>query len=601
MRLPHLGSKLIGLCPLALAFFPFKTYADGFYDQAPVAMIQEAKMLGGRTDVTVVGDKGLTIRGTNLEGEGIRRPSLLVARAAELKAEQAIRAKSIAPFTEATDGALTLWESLQDWRTPVGFLQVMRRQSLSTDPQIVAFCDATLARCYDMQGDSDSAVAICSAYAKGPSRDEYSGRCRARYAMGLIKERRFKEAFDIAIEVKTSCPPHDVHRDKEDAYAMAIKLLNMIPPESQPDAGQALNNEEANLLSTVKENPRKYLRLGQLAEQHKEMTKAVEYYTEYRRQFPTEEVALNLGLKIARFQADAGQSAKALEAYESVWTRQPNVLAAATARIEAAALVSKGGRADEGLRILQEGFQTAKTAEVRATLLASLAENHLANRRIDEAASSYLQLMSQYGEQNAAKGAIQHLREVAPKVKNWQPLVQQILAWCTGSSKGRPPFGVQELTPQGLSDLRRLALVFYIQQGDYRNGLSWLQQCGAKCRPEDVNFVVLDEAWFYAEALRQAAKAPAGKIKPTEQPALIDMGLRGWGVAKSSQEGWDSLKATVAFVQATKPRADRVRKLCEELRKLAGTPYADEAAELLITTLEAVGEKKEADKVRQGG
>lgn len=567
---------------------------------APEALEEEAKTLGTRSDLTVIGKKGLVIRGTNLEGDGVRRPSMLLARAAELYAERALASGDFGCF-DGRDKALSIWEELQDWRTPVGYLRQFKKLHGKANPALAAACDFHIAQCYERQGDTESASAIYRSYATVPADNEHVGRCKALYALSLVKERSFKEAAEIAQEVKTKCPFRDIYREKLDAYGLALQVLGQIPPEIHPEAAQAAGADEAAILAGAKENPRKYLQLGQLAEQRDEKTKAAEYYQAFRKNFPTDATSIDLGLKLARMLVETKQVPKALETYQSVWVGNPNLPQAATARVEAAQLSVQSGRTDDAVKLIQEGIAASNVAEVKATLTAALAELYLTNRKPEEAAALYIQLMSQYGEQNAAKGAIDKLRTIAPRLKNWPNVVQQIFTWITGAKSGRPPYGIHELTPQAVSDLRRLALTLYVENNDFRGGLSWLQQCGAKSRDQDLNLIVLDEAWFYTECLRQAASAEAQKkLRATDYPGFIDMGLRGWNIAKQSPEGWESLKAAAAFIKTIKPRTDRVKKLCDELKALKGTPYAEEANDLLLDVLDAIGDKKEADKVRQG-
>ncbi|MDD2711274.1 MAG: tetratricopeptide repeat protein [Verrucomicrobiae bacterium] len=568
-------------------------------EPTPEALEEEAKTLGSRADLTVVGARGLTVRGTNLEGDGVRRPRMLLARAAELYAERAIQTGDYNFFSQR-DKALAIWDDLQDCRTPVGYLRMFKQQHGRTKPSLAAACDYEIARCYEEQGDLESVRTICKAYATVSCDDEYTGRCKALYAMDLLQERNYKDAAAIAEEVRAKCPPRDVYREKMDAAAMAVRVLSLIPAEARGKTVRSDQSDEAELLAGVKENPRKYLRLGQLAERRGDKTKAAEYYAEFRRNFPTDETSFNLGLKLARMCVEIKQASKALETYQSVWVSNPNLPQSATARIEAAALIMQTGKPEGAVKLLREGITQATAAGAKATLMAALAEQHLTARRMDDAAAIYIQLMSSYGEQNAAKGAIDKLKAVAPKVKNWQGMTQQIQTWATGG-KNRPGYGIHELTPQAVSDLRRLALMFYIQNGEYRGALSWLQQCGAKSRSEDMSFIVLDEAWLYGETLRHAM-SPAGrtKLRPADYPTLMDLGLRGWNIARSGREGWDCLKTTADFVKMLKPKSDRVKKLCDELKALRGTAYEQDAQDLLVDTLTAIGEKKEAEKARQG-
>ena len=53
-------------------------------DADPQALFDEAKSVGTRGDLVVFGKTNLVIRGTNMEGDGVKRPSSLLSRAAEI-------------------------------------------------------------------------------------------------------------------------------------------------------------------------------------------------------------------------------------------------------------------------------------------------------------------------------------------------------------------------------------------------------------------------------------------------------------------------------------------------------------------------------------
>jgi len=577
--------------------------------QDPEALFNEAKALGIRNDMVTFGKGNLTIRGTSLEGDGVKRPSMLLARAAELWAERALISGTFDPNTKFNihgkyddmTRALLIWSELKDWNTPVAYLRQFRKQHAQGNATLAAACDYEIAQCYEKQGDHASAIELYKAYALVPCEDDNIGRCKAAYALYLIKEGQFKEAYDMAKEVLSKCRPQDISISQDkDAHGLALQAVHSVPVEFRAEGEKIQNAEEANLLAQAKENPRRYLRLGQLSEQRKELSRAIEYYSQFRRNFPTDETALNLGVKIGGIYEQQKQTVKSLETYESVWKSHPNSPQAVAARVAAAKIHVQSNKAIEGIKLMQEGIEKSTAASVKADFIANLAEIQLANRQVDEASQLYIELMSKYGEQNAAKGAIEKLKKIAPSIKNWREITRKILAWLQPRGNIRPAaYGIYELKPQAASDLRRLALTFYVQNNDVRGGLSWLQQCGAKCREEDVSYIVVDEAWLYGEGLRTINAKFRKGLHLGDYPVLIDMGLRGWSIARDRNEGWDAIREAARFVVLVKPKTDRVRKLCDELKALRGTAYEDQATDLLIEILDAIGEKKEAEKIRQ--
>lgn len=609
---------------LGLGFFP----ARGGEPPDPQALYDEAQSLGTRADLVSFGKGNLIIHGTNLEGDGVRRPSMLLARAAEIWAERAIASGKFDPNTkfeihgkfDDMTHALLIWRDLRDWNTPIGYLRLLRKQAGTGNVSLAAACDYEIGQCYEQQGDVPSAEEIYRAYASVPCENDNIGRCKAAYALALIKDGQYKEALEQAKAVLDKCRPQEIVtiRDK-DAHGLALQALNSIPAEAQGLSATAVKDTEENtLLAQAKENPRRYFRLGQMAEQRKDLPKAIEYYALYRRSFPTDETALNLGVRIGGLLEQQKNPAKAMECYEQVWKPNPNAPQAAAARVAAAKILVQGGKLPDAVKLIKEGIEKATAASVRAELISNLAEIYLNHKMVDEAVEQFIELMNKYGEQNAAQGAIARLKKAAPLVKNWRPVTQQIYTWLVAGMSGKPMLGTGELRPQAASDLRRLALTFFVQNREFREGTAWLTQCGAKCRDEDVSYIVLDEAWFCGEALRITngdinnsptlrlmvdAKAQfRGRDMPTilrEAPGTIDMGLRGWQIAKDKKEGWDALQETARFVTLIKPKSDRTRKVCDELRSLFGTPYEEQATGLLLNVLDALGDKKEAEKIRQ--
>ncbi len=447
---------------------------DPLADQAK-ALLQQAGTLSQTGTLTVVDSKGLRIDGTNLIGAGVERPDSLVDRAAELYADDADQKGDLLLMRKAV-GA---WKRIPDYLSPVGFLKRTADKYRKTNTELATYCDVELARCYIGQGDSVSGLNILAGYLSASPDSEQVGKAQIVYARELLWQGRFDEAAKIAQAVKAKLHNESMTYDSDDAYAISLGVLAAIPSTSQT-AVLTADEKAKQQQQQAEANPRLYYELGNASLAAGDHNMTIVYWQEYRKRLPNDEQSRLLANKIAEQYVAIGDTQKALDAYKDSWTSYPNFKEGWQARIAASMLQEKAGQLTDALDALADGFDQTTSAEGKASVLARQADLYIKNHQPDEAVEKYIILLSQFGDQNAARNAYKGLTKEAALVADWHKATNEIRDWLIGKDTGSTPaqYGSTSLNLVGRSELRRLALSFFIQQNDATGAGNWLQSIG---------------------------------------------------------------------------------------------------------------------------
>ncbi len=581
-----LGGFQLFILYIILSFFyaPF-LIAQDFTSQAE-SLVKQAEALGRRGEVIVIGEKGLTIDGTSLSGAEVQRPDMLYSRAAELYADSAMQSSDVGVWQKA----FKIWYSIGDFSTPVAYMRLLSSRSSPSD-DIHAFADVELAKCYLRQGDATSAIRILTRYTTLDPKNEYIGQAKALYARFLLGQGKFDEARQLAEEVKTKLLHSQmVHDSREDSEDIAVSVLASLPTANKQ--GQVSGSaKEGELLADVQANPRRYYALGDTALAAGNKAKAIEYWLEYSKRYPQEETARLVVNRIAKLYAELGNTAGALDTYKQSWISYPDFREGWQARLEASKLMEKAGTWQEALKILDEGQTKTQTAEGQAWMIARQAEIYAKNKNPDLAVEKYILLLSKYGDQDAARNAYKQLSGLAGQTKDWKKITNLIRDWLSSGANKSGSLGNVNLTMGARSELRRLGLNFYVEQGETQSGLSWLKSIGFSSEQIERDWVVRDEAWFYAGIAKQAVKK--GKQVPAKDfTEALQLGLRAWQIAPSTEEGISGLRAAYDLSISPIAKKNQVKDVIAQVEALKGTEYDDVAKDMLATLYKITGDKK---------
>lgn len=571
---------------IILFFLPPAILIAQDYSSQAESLVKQAEALGKRSEVVVIGEKGLTIEGTSLSGAEVQRPDMLLSRAAELYADSAMQNPNMTLWQKA----FKIWYSIGDFSTPVAYMRVLSSKS-SPSEEIHAFADVELAKCYLRQGDATSAIRILTRYTALEPKNEYIGQAKALYARFLVGQGKYDEARQLAEEVKTKLSHSQMVFDaREDSNDIAISVLATLPASSKQ--GQVSGSaKESELLADVQANPRRYYALGETALSAGNKTKAIEYWQEYSKRYPQEETARFVVNRIAKLYAEIGNTASALETYKQSWIAYPDFREGWQARLEASKLMEKAGTWQEALKILDEGQAKTQTAEGQAWMIARQAEIYAKNKNPDLAVEKYILLLSKYGDQDAARNAYKQLSGLAGQTKDWKKITNLIRDWLSSGANKSGSLGNVNLTMGARSELRRLGLNFYVEQNELQSGLSWLKSIGFSSEQIERDWIIRDEAWFYTGLAKQAVKK--GKQVPAKDlTEAIQLGLRAWQIAPSTEEGLGGLRAAYDLGIGPIAKKNQVKEVIAQVEALKGTEYDDIAKEMLTNLYKITGDKK---------
>lgn len=560
-------------------------------EQEAQRLLRRAERLGSTATVTAVGQSGVLINGVSLTGIGIIRPHAFRARAAELLMEAGIAKSNL----KTTQEALAIWRQLGDWNSPIGYL---RRVAATNKGEFGLYCKVTLAEYYLRQGDQAAAFGILKPYASLPTTSEMVGRAQAVYAEQLLLQGRHEEAATLAIQVRDNCPIREIEWDSGNANALATSVLGRLPTVDKT-VTVATTTAETQLLANVEANPRAYFSLGQTAYAAKNLHKAIEYWGQYRRRFPSENEARIASLRIARAYMELGDNAKALEAFAATWTLYPEFREAWQARLDASELHQKAGNFKDAQGILQEGESKGRTPEGISQMVAAQARLFVKLGQADGAAQKYILLLSKYGDQDAAKNAWVELKKNSDQIRNWRTFTQLVQDWLLGKD-GRVPgsYGGASMSVAARSELRRLALSFYVQNNQGSAAVNWLKAIGFKSDEQDRDWIIRDEAWLYAETAAMTLR-DVNRVQPNQINQSLASALNAWRLAPDYQEGFDGLVAAYRLAASKRASDSRIREVIKELEALLGSAHHQRATEMLITLYEATGNTRAADRLRR--
>jgi outer membrane protein assembly factor BamD (BamD/ComL family) len=554
-------------------------------------LLKRAERLGNTASITAVGEAGVWVNGVSLTGVGVIRPEAFRARAAELMMEAAIDKSNVKSMQQA----LAIWAQLDDWQTPIGYL---RRVAVSMRGEFALYCKVTLARYYLRQGDQASALGIVKPYASQPTSSEMVGRAQAIYAEQLLLWGKFDEAAALATQVRDNCPIREIEWDAGNANAAATGILARLPTMEKSRMGP-VTTAESQLLVNIEANPRAYFSLGQNAYASKNLPKAIEYWGQYRKRFPNENEARQASLRIANAYAEMGNTDEALKAFSVTWILYPEFREAWQARLGAAEIHQKAGNYKAMQDLLEEGESKGRTPEAISQMVGALARMFIKTGQTDLAAQKYILLLSKYGDQDAAKDAWVELKKNSGQIKNWRAFTQLVQDWLLGKD-GRAPgsYGGAAMTVAARSELRRLALSFYIQNGQDSAAVNWLKAIGYKSDVQDRDWIIRDEAWLYSETATGALRQ-LGKMSQRDINQAISLGLNAWRLAPDYQEGYDGLVAAYRLASTNKASDIRTKEVVKELEAQLGSNNNQRVTEMLIALYEAIGNPKAADRLRR--
>jgi tetratricopeptide (TPR) repeat protein len=545
--------------------------------------------------LTVINDKGLQINGSDLIGVGVERPDSVTGRSAEQLADKGDSNGELASIKDA----VTTWKRIADPYSPVGYLRRTADKYRTKNPDLAAYCDGEIARCYIEQGDSVSGMKILASYTAMPLNSEVVARVQAMYARELLSYGRFDEAAKIAKAVKAKFYNDSMTYDLDDACAIAVSVLMVLPTSGHETAS---NDKASEQTQKADANPRFYYELGQSALYAGNRTQAIAYWQEFRKRLPNDAQARIVANQIAEQYVLLNNIPKALDAYKDAWTSYPDFPEGWKARIAASKLQEKNNQLKEAQAQLAEGFDKTSTAEGKASILARQAEVYISGHQADEAVECYLTLLNRYGDQNAARDAYKNLTKQTTQVKDWRRVTNEIKNWLIGTSTDVPgKYGNTTLNLVGRSQLRRLALAFFVLQNDPSGAGTWLQSVGFASDALERQAVIRDEAWLGGQVARNL-NGDLSRVTYAEIDNAIRLGLHGWEIAPTTDEGIEALKAACQLaVRNPNRRSGSIRDAIRELEDLRGTSNDELAKQLLLPLYEVVGDKKAVQGLQQAG
>jgi tetratricopeptide (TPR) repeat protein len=557
------------------------------------ALVKYAESLGKTGEAVTLGPDGLTIQGSTLKGSSVVRPSVALSRAAELYAEAAGETNN----TKILKKALDIWKVLNDPRSPVGFLRQYSQTKKSQNPAFATYCTVMLANCYCDQGDKASAETLLAPYLSESSSVESPAFAKATYAGYLLGDGEIDKAREIAQDVAEKVPRPDFSYVVSDAYTVSLNVLAAVPYLSKAGSVTATSNE-AKILKDIEGNPRRYWQLAQIVYAAGDKQKAISYWDEYRKRFPTEEIARYAAMSSAKAYEELKKPDKAIEYYSGISIQYPDYPEGWQASLRAATLLNQSKRFKEALDLLEKAGANSKSAQGKASILAAQAQLLAQNQMLDESAEKYMGLLIKYGDQDAAKDAINSLRKIIPQVKKWKYFTQAIQNWLSGKYGRAGQVGGSQLNLSDASQMRRLALSFYVENNDVNGGIAWLKALGMKSEEKERNWYIRDEAWLDSQMaqkpLSNTAKAPRQDISNA-----VKLGLSAWKIAPDTEEGLAGLKASGDL--AARPGADKtsVRQFIKELENLRGGDSDALIVEMLVPLYETVGDQKSLKEIRE--
>lgn len=563
-------------------------------------LVRYASVLGRSRELVVVKERGLYIQGTTLSGSGVQRPEVYLRRAAELLAEEALATHN-ARLMERSPGLFI--SRLRDPNSPIGFLRRGALENRETAAEFSIYCEVELANCYRLQGDYVSAYSILEKYRDRKPENEMLGRALATYAQALLEHGYHEEALRIARDVRDNCPIAGLQYGRS-AQDIAIGVIAMMPTIDK-DGRAPASRRELQLLANIESNPRRYLLLGDDAFRFQNFTSAIEYWQQFQEHFPTDEASPPLSIKIAQAWQALEDPERAIKAYEKTWQLYPDHKEAWQARLGIAEVHVGRGELQEALAVLAEGEKWIRSREGRAHLVAARANHLFDANQADEAAQCFIQLLSEYGDQDAAAGVWQKLstpRNVR-SIRDWRRFTKAIEDWLAKGS-GQASLGGVELSVTAVSDLRRLALTVFIQNDRFSQGVNWLRRVGHASDVRHRQAIIRDEAWYYAEAarlfsVRTRNRTLYSRMTARDLDEAIDHGLRAWQLTDVFVEGFTGLEAAFQIALLDKASDRKRRQVRESIEPLLGTVQDTKARDMLARIYAVQGDTKALTELQQ--
>ena len=557
------------------------------------ALVNYAESLGRTGEAVQFGPGGLVLHGASLKGATLVRPSIALARAAEIYAEAAGPNNS----KDILNKALVIWKTLNDSHTPVAYLRHYSQEKKTQNPGFAIYCEVKLAGCYTAQGDQGTAETLLSPYATQDASNDMIALAKAVYASYLLNNGDVDGARDLAQDVIEKVPHADFEYKISDGYDVALSVLAAVPSASKAGSGTG-SASEAKILKDIEGNPRRYLLLGDTAYGAGDKQKAILYWGEYRKRFPTDESARYCSMKTAKAYEEIKELDKAIQCYREIIVQYPDFNEGWQACIKATQLLIQTNKSKDAFDVLESAAGRIKSAQGQAWIQSAQAQLMVQNRMMDQAADKYIGLLIKYGDQDAAKDAVVNLRKIAPQIKNWKYFTLAIQNWLGGKSGRVGQVGNSKLNLSDASQLRRLALGFYVENNDSNGGIIWLKALGMQSEEKERNWFVRDEAWLDAQ-LASGAQSKGTKLTRHDLIIAVKLGMNAWEIAPGTEEGLVGLKAAQALIITPPVDKVSVKQYIKTLENLRGGESDSIIVELLVPLYNIVGDQKSLDAIRQ--
>lgn len=561
-------------------------------------LVAYAARLAIRGDAVQIGSDGLTISGSNLSGNAVRRPSDALARAAEIYAELASQSKDRRLFTKA----LYLWNrKILKPEFAIPYLRLYSRGAIDSRDSFAIYCHIQLAELYLKWGDTQSADEIYSQYLDFSPSEVLEVYAVASTAQRMLQLKRIPEATELAQRAITACDPGLFSPEPGgDGFSLAVAVLNKIPGAKMPEVAKTADGSTTSKgVGILAKNPRNLLREGELAYRLADYPAAIANWQEYQRTFPNEEESRVVALRIARVYERINQTDKALEAYDLVQASYPEFAEGWMAVTGKAQLLDSSGKPTEAVSYLQASLAKARTAEAASQITLLLADLSLKRSQIDDAVSYYLTLMTKYADQNASRKALPNLLKTAPSARDWKKLAMGIKDWLASTWALGSRSEYKNLSISDASRIRRLVLSFYVRNNDVRAGSRWLAELRRISDDSHQEYINRDEAWLYGQAAIAVAQSTEDLSAKTIQDNM-ELGIAAWKLVPKTEEGLLGIRAAVSL--ATNPRA--IRRINKDLEsQLLAMQKDPDTAEAAYSLLESyytfTGEKRALEDLKK--
>jgi tetratricopeptide (TPR) repeat protein len=587
------GVFCIGMGGVVLAQDPEVPEAD--------ALLQYAESLGTADEAVAIGAEGLTITGNRLQGGVVIRPAIAMGRAAKLYMEAAAELDNMSLLRKAQ----RLWRKLDDYRTPVGLYQHYVQTKKVDNPAFADYCAVHLAHCYANQGDYTTAMALLEPYLQSQSDAPEVAMAQAYYASYALAIGDMDTARDVANNVVERWPPVGFGGLLGSAYSMATTVLASLPYLTK--VGQTASaGQEAKLLKDAEGNPRLYMKLAHAAKEVGDWQQAITYWEQYRKHLPKENGARSAALFVGDAYVQLKQVDKAIDAYKTTILQYPEYREGWIACLRAVELLTKAKRDKEALALLEQAEKSIQMPQGKAWVLAKHAQLLFQKQMPDEAAEKYIQLLANYGDQDAVKvmlkDSMRELQMMIPKVKRWKVFAQTVQTELGKRHKKQGVAGKAEAINIPLADasnLRRLVLNFYIENDNLPGGLSWLKALGMNSDEKERNWYIRDEAWLDAQTTFRA-RIKYRSTKGLEFTNWLKLGITAWKIAPFTEEGLYGLKSTQQFILERPDDKPNLRYVVRELEAARGGDFDAEIAALLVPLYETLTDQKSRKALQDG-